>query len=200
MRVQPGAKLRYVEDGENQAGDECPGERQDWSGTAGSVSVQLRLAFVLRRQCSGISGRWASTWIAVTPIHTMKLALWISSSDPRELGPASSRATPLANTKPSRPRGRGRAGAERSEGPLSPVAGIGGVVTDESVTRAPHLQGDGRNQQQPEEHVLAEERPDSEDRHAQGREEDEEDCPGGRGELLVAGRAARRQASEQRGR
>jgi len=34
----------------------------------------------------------------VTAIHTKKLTLWISSSDPRELGPSNSRATPLANT------------------------------------------------------------------------------------------------------
>ena len=51
MRMQPGAELGNVEDGEYEPGGERAGERQDSPGTAGFVSGQLRLEFVLGLQC-----------------------------------------------------------------------------------------------------------------------------------------------------
>lgn len=53
MGMQPGTELWDVEDREHQPGDEHPAERQYPPGTAGSVSLPLRLAFVLRAQRSG---------------------------------------------------------------------------------------------------------------------------------------------------
>ncbi len=46
--------------------------------------------------------------------------------------------------------------------------------------------------------MLTQKQPDPEYRYAQGRKEDQEDYPGRRGELLVAGRSAGGQASAPR--
>src|ERR1039458_6077502 len=65
---------------------------------------------------------------------------------------------------------------------LAPVAGVRGVIANKTVAGAGHLQGDGRDQQYPEKHMLTQQWSDPEDRYAEGREEDQEDYPGRRGE------------------
>ena len=119
-----------------------------------------------------------------------KLILWIGSRVPRELGPTSRSATPLASTTTVETTTQ-----YRRRRALAAIARIAGVVTNEAVAGAAQFQDDRTDQQHSHEQVDREQRPQRDDRHADHGQQRDQNGAGRGGEALVAARPAAGQAS-----